>query len=107
MKLIAGITAKIFSLFICLFFAPFILEAFSPQFSWQDGVAHLIPTLIMIGITIVAWKKPVLGGFLFIVTGILLAIVMRFQWSKIYICAFPLITGSLFLYSSRKESEKK
>lgn len=41
---------------LCCFFGLFILEGFDPQFGWQSGIAHAIPTLIMISITILVWK---------------------------------------------------
>ena len=41
---------------LCCFFGIFILEGFDPHFGWQSGVAHAIPTAVMIGITVLVWK---------------------------------------------------
>jgi hypothetical protein len=75
---------------ITIFFAIFILEGFSPEFSWQDSLAHFGVALIMLLATIFAWKKPKIGGWFFILAGI--------YFIKGLFVAIPLLlSGILFL----------
>jgi hypothetical protein len=63
-------------------------------------LVHNIPALILIGILIIAWRKEVAGGILFIVAFIAAAIFFRTfagnPGSLIVILPFPL-TGILFI----------
>lgn len=61
---------KILSILIVSFFAIFILEGFGPDFSWQDSLSHLTLTLVILAITIFTWKKPQIGGWIFIALGL-------------------------------------
>jgi len=99
---------RILSLIIVLFFAVFILEGFGPGFSWQDSLAHFLTALIVLGITIIAWKKPELGGWIFIVVGILFGLFFHSPWwNGLLIGGGPIIIGILFLLADPKESLKK
>jgi hypothetical protein len=46
------------------------LEGFGSEFGWQDLISHLPPTLFILVATIMAWKRPEVGGWLFIGMGI-------------------------------------
>lgn len=96
--------ARFLSILICFFLAIFILEAFNPNFGWQSGLAHLIPTLFMSIITIIAWKNPKLGGWLLIGSGILILLLSLFgQWrSGVYLVGVSFFIGSLNLLGSTK-----
>lgn len=50
---------------VVAFFYLFVLEAFSPEFGWQSGLAHFIAATVVLLIGILAWKKPKIGGWLF------------------------------------------
>jgi hypothetical protein len=89
-----------------MFFAIFILEGFSPSFSWQSALIHLIMTIFVAGISFLAWKKPRYGGICFIILGLLYTV--NFSGSgitlaKSVILAFPIITGVLFILQSQIE----
>lgn len=87
------------SMLIVLFFAMFILEGFSPDFGWQDSLAHLILTLVFLAVTIVAWKWPGIGGWIFAAAGIFY-LYDNFNLQRpdiLIIGGIPLITGILFL----------
>jgi len=101
MKKIIFYLPRILSILIVLFFAAFILEGFSPEFGWQSGVAHLLLALVVLAITIIAWKKPKLGGGIYILFGVGLLLVSRFNPSSLLIAIVPIITGVLFLLQKK------
>jgi hypothetical protein len=91
---------RILAILIVTFLALFILEGFSPGFGWQDSFYHLIITLILLGGTILAWKRPKIGGWIFILLGLLIYLNMIFRqqwWGGIIIGGILLLTGILFL----------
>ncbi|MFA5755230.1 MAG: hypothetical protein WC909_02650 [Candidatus Paceibacterota bacterium] len=92
--------SKILSIIIVCFFAIFALEGFSPEFNLMDSLSHLLLTLLILGITALAWKKPQIGGWFFIALG-LVYLVTNFNsnyTSLIMFSTIPLITGTLFLF---------
>jgi uncharacterized membrane protein SirB2 len=100
---------RILSILIVSFLALFILEGFSPEFSWQDSLYHLIITLIVLGGTILAWKRPKIGGWIFILLGLLIYLNTIFRqqwWGGIIIGGIPLLTGILFLMERFRKSNK-
>ena len=62
--------SRVLAVLIVLFFGVFILEGFGPGFGWRDSISHLLPALIILAATIMAWKRPKVGGWLFIGMGI-------------------------------------
>lgn len=56
------------------FVSLFALDAFSPNLSfWQQIGAffmHLIPSFVLLALLILAWKKELVGGILFIIIGL-------------------------------------
>lgn len=61
---------------------------------------HLLPAIVVGVSVIIAWKKPFVGGVLFIVLGFIYMIValQRVSWTVQFIISGPLfITGILFL----------
>jgi hypothetical protein len=70
MKKLIYYLPRALAVLIVFFFALFILEGFSPEFFWQDSLSHLVITAIMLLATILAWKKPKVGSWFFILAGI-------------------------------------
>ena len=95
---------RVLSVIIVCFLAAFILEGFGPDFTWMDSLMHLVLTLVVLAITILAWKKPKIGGWIFIAIGILyLIMVFKNQfWGGLIISGVPLLTGILFLVDKVK-----
>ena len=98
---------RVLSILIVCFFAIFILEGFSPDFGWQDSIMHLIVALIALGITILAWKKPKIGGWFFIIFGVwyLFSIFNSGWYGGLIIGGIPLIAGILFLIQGFKDKK--
>lgn len=98
MKKIIYYLPRIITVLIVAFFAMFIFEGFSPEFKWQDSMFHLITALIVLAITIMAWKLPKVGGVVFVVLGLFLCFFIHpLLWNGIIIGGATLITGFLFL----------
>ena len=107
--------ARSLSLIIVAFFAIFILEGFSPGFGWEDSVMHLLVALVALGVAVMAWKWPKIGGFVFIIFGMryigpaFIILGMRYinpmaipegavlNLSGLFIGGVPILTGILFL----------
>ena len=95
---------RILSILFILFLSIFALDVFIPgKEFWYYPVAlfmHLIPNFILIGILVLAWKKELVGGIVFILAGLLFTIVFRTYESipNFLIVSFPFfVIGALFL----------
>jgi membrane-bound ClpP family serine protease len=99
-------TPRVLSALLALFFLSFTLEAFTPGFGWQDGLSHLIIGILIVGITVFAWKKPKIGGLFFILVGGIFLILVRENTVAFWITGLvPVVTG-LFFYLSEGKKEK-
>ena len=85
--------ARILAILLIAFFSIFALDVFG-QPGWFVGlIMHLIPSFILIAITVVAWKNERQGGFLFL----LAAITMALFYGSLIIPIPALIIGLLLL----------
>ncbi|MFA4995605.1 MAG: hypothetical protein WC536_00470 [Patescibacteria group bacterium] len=101
-------TPRVLSALLTLFFLSFVLETFSPQFSWQDGLSHLILGLLTLGITILAWKKPQAGGMIFMLIGGSFLIAIKENTPAFWIIGLvPLTIGLLFYLSETRGKDQK
>jgi len=84
---------------ITIFFAVFILEGFGPEATWIDLIAHCIVAVAVLAATVIAWRWPDTGGWLFLIVGIyyLRSIFSEEWWNGLIIGGIPLLTGFLFL----------
>jgi hypothetical protein len=86
---------KILSVLLLLFVSVFALDVFnSPQ--WPLALLmHLLPSFVLLVLTIIAWKRPRVGGILFILVGLVTQILL---FKNSLIIALPMaIIGVLFL----------
>ncbi len=98
MKKIIYYLSRVISVLLIIFFAIFILEGFGPEARWQDALSHVIMTMIVLAITIVAWKQPKIGGFFFIALGIFFYMFFHTSWwSGLIMSTTPFLLGILFL----------
>ncbi|MFA5021653.1 MAG: hypothetical protein WC508_01035 [Patescibacteria group bacterium] len=95
-----------------LFLGLFALDVFSISDSWYRLLVafliHLIPDFILLAITILAWKKPFWGGWLFIFAAVALAFWVNFNLISWPVVLPPAVIGVLFLiqYYYFKKYEK-
>ena len=99
-------TPRVLGILIALFVSAFALDAFSESqplgTALVDFGVHLVPALIVLGVVLLAWRWPSVGGGAFIALAIIYAFVSpRLDWSLV-IAGPLLIVGLLFLWGSRQ-----
>jgi hypothetical protein len=99
---------RLLGLAVCLFFGLFALDAFDGRQnlarSLADFAIHLLPVLLLVTIVLLSWRRPWIGGVVFIGVAVLYATALargRLDW--IAVIAGPLfLVGLLFLWSWRQ-----
>jgi len=106
---------RIICLLAILFVSLFAADAFAPELTiWQQlgaFIMHLIPSFILLGFLIVAWKWEYVGGLIFLIIGVALSPIVFMHnynmnqsvWMSLGIIlaiTFPfIIVGVLFMVS--------
>ncbi|NMB70474.1 hypothetical protein GYA27_04780 [candidate division WWE3 bacterium] len=86
---------RVLAILYIVFISMFALDVFEEPQWLLALLMHLIPSYILIIMTIIAWKHEKPGGLLFIAGGIFLFVFTRFESLIISIPA--LVIGGLFL----------
>jgi hypothetical protein len=68
---------RVLAIVFIAFVSIFALDSFGAPQWYLALFMHLIPSFILIILTVVAWKKPLIGGILFIITGLVTIIFFR------------------------------
>jgi hypothetical protein len=89
---------RILAVLFIAFISVFALDVFSEPQWFVALIMHLIPSFILIGITVIAWRNELIGGILFLAASVAKAIFFH----SIFIAAPATIIGILFLISSRR-----
>ena len=91
-------TPRILGILIAIFVSLFALDVFGEGYNfWETIVAlamHLIPTAVILIILAIAWCWERIGGFLFILLGVLY---IALFWDPSRWPAYLMISGPLFL----------
>lgn len=114
--------SRLLGLFLFGFTSLVTIRSLEPGIPFQEQITplliHLIPALILAGILVYAWGRPLAGGIAFAITGVIFStffFIRDFQseytiWNSllhILFLSFPLIiTGFLFILSARLEKRK-
>lgn len=86
---------RILAIALICFFSIFALDVFT-QPKWITALfIHLIPSFILIVLTIISWKHERLGGFLFLGVGLVIAVFFH----SFSLAILPAIIGMVFLVS--------
>ncbi|MFA6548671.1 MAG: hypothetical protein WCT39_01895 [Candidatus Margulisiibacteriota bacterium] len=100
---------KILTILYIAFVSLFALDVFSGGFSWLGTIIalliHLIPAFILIACLALVWRKPLIGGTLFVGLGIIFTLFFRtYQRLDVFLLiSFPLLViGALFILSGMK-----
>ncbi|HET9298851.1 MAG TPA: hypothetical protein VFO11_02830 [Candidatus Polarisedimenticolaceae bacterium] len=81
---------------VCLFLALFALDAVGAH----DFAFHIAPMALLLGIVLVSWKQPWLGGAVFTVLAFVYAYAARDRLDWVLCVSGPLLlVGVLFLWS--------
>ena len=105
---IARVLAIAFAVFISLF----SLDVFQPGIPFGrillGLLIHLIPTYIILILTWIAWKRPLIGGILFILAGVAYTFTgIRDLSAILLISGIPIMIGILFLAGSGRNRAEK
>jgi hypothetical protein len=94
-KLLMSWLPRSLSILFIAFISVFALDVFGQPQWFLALLMHLIPSFILVILTVIAWKNSRLGGFIFIAVGILLLIFSRFE--ALIVSIPTIILGGLFL----------
>lgn len=113
-------TPRVLSIIFVLFLFLMSLDVFEEGLNfWQTALAllmHNIPAIILLIVTIISWKKEIVGGVGFILAGLLyiISVVSKtmstgFQWYYLawiaQISGIAFLTGILFLISWNRKNK--
>ena len=87
---------RIVSILFIAFISMFALDVFGQPQWFLALLIHLIPSYVLVGLTIIAWRHERIGGLLFLIAG--LAMILFYHS---FVIAVPaLVIGVLFLGGS-------
>jgi hypothetical protein len=89
---------RVLSILFIIFVSIFALDVFGQPQWFMALLIHLIPSFILIILAIIAWKKELLGGLLFLIAG--LAMLIFYHSVVIFLPAF--VIGTIFLISAKR-----
>lgn len=101
---------RVLGIFAILFISSFALDVFSGGGSFLQALIglsiHLIPSAVLVVLLAIAWKHERMGGILFIALSFAPFFLLSNQfYVNALLCAPFLLTGVLFLVSSRSASQ--
>ena len=67
----------VLSLGFAIFISLFALDVIGQERWFLALVIHLIPTFMVIILTVISWKKELLGGILWLITGVLVMLTTK------------------------------
>jgi hypothetical protein len=113
---------RILSILIILFIGMFAMDSFNPELSFLkqagDFLVHIVPALLLLLLLIIAWKRELLGGILFILLSLIVTpflYTMNYERTQsvlasigvILLISLPvLVAGVLFVVSFSKKKEQ-
>lgn len=65
------------SILFAVFVSLFALDVFGEETWLLALIMHLIPTFMIVVLTIISWKKELLGGILWIISGLLIILTTK------------------------------
>lgn len=98
---------RIVALLFSLLILSFVLEVFISGFTWGNFVLALIPGIIMLLVTLIAWRYEVPGGTIFVLLGILYLLISMGKnistEAVLIMSGIPIFTGALFVLDNTLE----
>ncbi len=86
---------RVLAILFIVFVSMFALDVFGEPQWLLALVMHLIPSFVLIALTVFAWKRSFLGGILFLIAGLFAFVFFGSESYFIYIPTF--VIGGLFL----------
>jgi hypothetical protein len=101
---------RVLGVLLCVFIGMFALDAFSEgkgvKEALPDFAIHLVPSLLLLAVVVLSWRREWIGGVAFLGLAILYAVMVRGRLDWIIVISGPLvIVGLLFLWSWRHHKE--
>jgi len=101
---------RIAGLLVAAFLALFALDAFNESSSFVAALPafaiHLMPSLLVLAVVVIAWRFEWIGAIAFIALAILYAMMVRGRLDWIVAISGPLaLVGVLFLVSWRRHAD--
>lgn len=98
------IAPRLLAIAAILFVSAFALDAFTPEKPWLEAASefaiHLLPSTVLLGVLLIAWRFERLGGALFILVSIApLFLLSGMLVSKLIIGGPFLAVGLMFWFS--------
>ena len=91
-------TPRILCILFAVFISLFALDVFGSGLGFRQTILalliHLVPTYIVIVVTVISWRWELFGAFLF--TGLGFAYIFM-AWGRFHWSAYAVISGPLFL----------
>lgn len=103
-------TPRILAILFTIFISLFALDVFDEGYNLSELLTtllmHSIPTLFFALVTLLAWKKPRLGGMIFVILAMMT--IFAFETYKhfssfLMISLVPLIIGALFVTGEKRK----
>ena len=102
---------RVLAIALIVFLSLFSLDVFQGGFSGAailGFLIHSIPAILLLILLIIAWKRPRLGGILFLAAGIVEIFFFRVnEWMTFFIIILPvLIIGIFFLWGGHLKKQQ-
>ncbi len=96
-------TARILALGICVFLALLALDAGEgdrpTSGTVAKGVIHLLPSLALLAIVVLTWRRPWIAGVVLVGLAVVYAVIVRrFDW--VLVISGPLLSAGLLFFWS-------
>ena len=103
--------ARILGIGICAFLTLFALDAWDPAKRGTERAAefllHLLPSILILTVLALSWRRQWLGGLAFVALAIGYAVMARFRLDWVVVISGPLLAaGMLFLWSWLRDSSQ-
>ncbi|MFA6260305.1 MAG: hypothetical protein WC760_02470 [Bacteroidia bacterium] len=97
-------TPRVLGILLTCFVSLFAMDAFNtdhPVTADYPGLfMHLLPTLLILVMLLISWKKPLFGGILFILLGFAYSFKSLDHLNWILVIGLPVfLIGALFIFS--------
>jgi uncharacterized membrane protein YobD (UPF0266 family) len=104
---------RVLAIACIIFFGLFSLDVFSVDTSVSENIVGFliqnIPTALLIIALVFAWKKPVIGGIIFVALGVFFTVFYNTyqRWDTFVLISLPLLlTGGLFILNISPDYKK-
>lgn len=98
---------RVLAIVFALFLGLFALDSFNGDRPFLENLfgffLHLMPTIIIITITIISWRKYIIGSIFFVLTGIIFTFYFHTyrELSYFFLISFPMFLLGILFYLNK------